>query len=160
MSVCTMLLLFSNCSGNNEIVEIPDTNFKTYLLENFDKNSDGNISISEAKAVKSINCSGKNIENIIGIEKFENLESLDCSDNNLIELEIRYNKKLNKLVCTGNKEQMFIYVGMSSLLRNQNIQRPEDNEPPQDVSSISTPLDLSKCTYDVETTFVQINFDD
>jgi len=172
LSVCTMLLLFFNCSGNsknsdnskisddNEIVEIIDANFKAYLLENFDKNSDGNISLSEAKAVKAINCAGKNIENLTGIEKFENLESLDCSNNDLIELEIKYNKKLNKLVCTGNKDQMFIYIGMSSPIRNQNIQRPKDNTPPQEVSSITTPLDLSKCTYDIETTNVSVSFDD
>ena len=160
MSVCTMLLLFSNCSGNDEIVVIPDANFKSYLLENFDKNNDGNITISEANAVKAINCAGKNINDLTGIEKFINLESLDCSNNNLLELEIRYNKKLNKLACKGNEDQMFIYIGVSSPLKNQNVQKPDANRPPQEVSSITTPLDLSKCSYDIETTNVSISFDD
>jgi hypothetical protein len=178
MSVCAMLLLFANCSGNsknsdnskiseetkisddNEIVEIPDANFKAYLLENFDKNNDGNITISEAKAVKEINCAGKNVEDLTGIEKFENLESLDCSNNNLIELEIRYNKKLNKLACKDNQEQMFIYIGMSSPLKNPNVQRPKDNVPPQEVASIAIPLDLNKCSYDIESTNISVNYDD
>ena len=157
LSVCSMVLFFSACTEN---LVIPDANFKTYLLENFDKNKDGEISLSEAEKVKEINCSGKNIDDLTGIEKFENLESLDCSNNNLIELEIRYNKKLNKLVCKGNKEQMFIYIGMSSPLRNQKFQMPKPNESPQDITSIAKPLDLSKCTYDIETTHVSINFDD
>ena len=154
-----MVLILSNCK-DNVIIEIPDNSFKAYLLENFDKNNDGNISLSEAKAVKVINCSGKNINDLTGIEKFENLESLDCSNNNLFELEIRYNKKLNKLVCTGNNEGMFIYIGMSSPLRNQKFQKPKPNETPQDFTSIAMPLDLSKCTYDIETTHVSVNFDD
>ena len=173
LSVCTMLVFFSNCSGgntkktddskvsnDNEIVEIPDENFKSYLLENFDKNNDGDITISEAKEVTAINCADKNIDDLTGIEKFENLESLDCSNNNLLELEIRYNKKLNKLACKGNQENMFIYIGMSSPLKDPNVQKPKDNAPPQEVSAITTPLDLSKCSYDIEKTNISVSFDD
>jgi Leucine-rich repeat (LRR) protein len=141
------------------IVEISDANFKSYLLENFDKNGDGNISLSEAKSVKELNCSGMNIENLDGIEKFENLESLDCSNNNLIELEIRYNRKLNKLVCNGNKEPLTIYIGMKSSLRNPNIQKPENSETPQTANMIY-PLDISKVTYDRDKTNVYLSFDD
>ncbi len=162
LGVCSTLLLFSNCTNKDSkvMLEIPDAKFKTYLLENFDKNADGNISLSEAKAVKEIDCSGLEIEVLNGIEKFASLESLDCSNNQLDELEIRYNKKLNKLVCTGNKEPLFIYIGMSSPLRNPNIQKPEANQPPQTANMAVLPIDVSKVTYDKEKTNIMIYFDE
>lgn len=161
ISVCSVMLLFSACEDKDSkvMVEIPDANFKTYLLENFDKNSDGNISLSEAKAVKEINCSGKGIEKLDGIEKFENIVSLDCSNNQLDELEIRYNKKLNKLVCKGNKEPLTVYLGMTSPLRNPNVQKPANNAPSQADLNPQL-LDESKCTYDRETTNIYLSFDD
>ena len=161
LSVCMVVLLLSGCSNDSKVmVEIPDANFKAYLLENFDKNKDGNISLSEAKAVKEINCSGKNIELLDGIEKFENIESLDCSNNKLDELEIRYNRKLNKLVCIGNNDPLIIYIGMKSPLRNPGIKKPKDNEDPQITGVAVTPIDISKCTYDQETTIISISYDD
>ena len=161
LSVCMVILLFSGCSNDSKvIVEIPDANFKAYLLENFDKNKDGNISLSEAKAVKEINCSGRGIELLDGIEKFENLESLDCSNNKLEDLEIRYNRKLNKLACKGNNAPLTIYIGMKSPLRNPSIQRPKDNVEPQITGAAVTPIDISKCTYDQESTIINISYDD
>ncbi|MDR1224953.1 MAG: hypothetical protein LBL07_19050 [Tannerella sp.] len=164
LGACSILLFFSNCTDKDSkvTVEIPDAKFKTYLLENFDKNADGNISLSEAKAVKEINCSGLGIEALDGIEKFANIESLDCSNNQLSELEIRYNKKLNKLVCTGNNEPLTIYIGMSSPLRNPGLQTPKANEPPQVTDMALKPIDNSKATYDEDAgkTIIVINFDD
>lgn len=162
LGVCSVMLLFSNCSNEDSktMVEIPDANFKSYLLENFDKNNDDNISVAEAKAVKEINCSGREIERLDGIEKFENLRSLDCSNNLLSELEIRYNRKLNKLVCTGNNAGMFLYVGMTSPLRNASIKKPKDNVPPENAEMATMLLDESKCTYDKETTSILLSFED
>jgi hypothetical protein len=157
-----MIFLLSGCTDkdSNVIVEISDANFKSYLLENFDKNGDGNISLSEAKKVKEINCSGRDIENLDGIEKFENMESLDCSNNKLDELEIRYNRKLNKLVCNGNNVPLTIYIGMKSPLRNAAVQRPKDNVPPQAGNMTAKPLDDSKVTYDHDKTNIYLSFDD
>ena len=169
MNVCLAFFLLSNCSNKSKkekvendseiIVEIPDANFKAYLLANFDANKDGEISLAEAKAVKEINCSGKNIQKLDGIEKFKNLEKLDCSNNQLIELDVRYNKKINRLICTGNPEGMFLYVGYSSPLRNKNFQKPVSNVTPG-VTDISRMLDISKCTYDWDKTNISVSFDD
>ena len=162
LSVCSLVLLLSNCTDKDSkvIIEIPDTNFKTYLLENFDKNQDGEISLSEAKAVKEINCSNKGIEVLDGIEKFVNLESLDCSNNQIDDLELRFNKKLNRLVCNGNKEPLTVYIGMTSPLRNQSIRKPAENMPPQAADMSIKPLDESKCVYDHEKTNIYLSFDD
>jgi Leucine-rich repeat (LRR) protein len=162
LGVCSMLFLFSGCANKDGsvILEIPDAKFKTYLLQNFDKNADGKLSLTEAKAIKEINCSGMEIEVLDGIEKMANLESLDCSNNKLDELELRYNKKLNKLVCTGNNVPLTIYIGMSSPLRNAEIRKPKANEPPQNANMAIKPIDASKITYDENKTNIMIYFDD
>ena len=143
---------------SDDIVEIPDANFKAYLLENFDTNKDGNISVAEAKAVKEINCYYKNIESLDGIERFLNLASLNCSNNQLSELDVRLNRNLNKLVCTNNEVGLMIYVGWSSPLRSQAIQKPDSGTPQID-PNISQMLDVSKCTYDQETSNVLVYYD-
>ncbi|MDR3251280.1 MAG: hypothetical protein LBT42_06415 [Tannerella sp.] len=160
--VCSLTLLFTDCTDKDSkvFVELPDANFKSYILENFDANKDGKLSLQEAKLIKEIDCSGREIEVLDGIEKFENLESLDCKDNQLEELELRYNKKLNKLVCTGNKTPTTIYIGMKSPLRNINVQKPANNAPPSAANMSLKPLDESKCTYDHENTNIYLSFDD
>ena len=163
LSICifSVMFLFSNCTDKDSklFVEIPDANFKAYLLENFDTNKDGNISLSEAKVIKEIDCSNRGIYALTGIEKFENLEKLNCANNNLGELELRYNKKLNRLVCTNNNNPMMVYLGMSSLLKNRDFVKPKDNVKPEEAIWIN-PIDVSKCIYDDGKTNFLINFDD
>ena len=156
LSVCLMVLMLSNCS--DQIIEIPDANFKSYLLENFDKNKDGNISSSEAKAVKEINCSGRKINDLTGIQYFVKLENLDCSDNNLYFIEIQKNKKLNKLDCRRNKEGIQVYFSAFSPLKNPYYQNPDAGSTPG-AGSMMNPVDNSKCLYDAGT-YLVINFDE
>ena len=169
LCVCSVMLLLVGCNnkGNKAkideskvIVEIPDANFKAYLLENFDKNSDGKISLAEAKRVKEINCSGKNIKDLTGIDKFANIVSLDCSNNQLDDIEIQYNKKLNKINTKGNNDSFVIYIGMSSQLKNPKFKPLQANKPPDNVSVALYILDPKKCTVDEDITSVTIYFED
>ena len=64
-------LTITNCYGQN--VNIPDANFKAYLVGNADinTNGDGEIQISEANGFTgSIDCSGLSISYLIGISAF------------------------------------------------------------------------------------------
>ena len=170
MNVCLAFLLFMNCTNKNSkavaekenqtMVEIPDANFKAYLLEKFDKNKDGNISLAEAKAVKEINCSGRNIESLSGIERFSNLLVLDCSNNQLDEVILVKNKKLNQLNTKNNNQLLTIHIGMSSPLKNKAFQRPANDAPPQVNSQVTQILDPAKSKIDVAKTIVQIWFDE
>ncbi|MDR2384332.1 MAG: hypothetical protein LBD80_01530 [Tannerella sp.] len=165
INICALILSFSGCSSKvadknaNVIIEIPDTIFNTYLVKNFDINKDGNITVEEAKAIKDLNISGMGIEKLDGIEKFANLEKLDCSNNQLEELELRYNKKLNNLVCTGNKQPLTIYIGMTSLLKRSNVQKPESGSKPK-MEDMKNPIDDTKVTFDKDKTNVILSFDD
>ena len=158
LSICVLsaMLICSACADkeSKQFVEIPDANFKTYLLENVDTNKDGLISLSEAKKVKEIDCSDRNIKALDGIEKFENLERLICKDNQLEELELRYNKKLNFLVCTNNLNPLTVYFAKSSPLSNKKFVVPKKNDTP-DASHLITPFDESKVIFDMgKTDFV------
>ena len=162
ISVLSLTLFLVNCADKNSklFVEIPDANFKAYLLENFDKNNDSQISLSEAKRIKVVDCSGRNIQSLAGIEKFVNLQSLNCSNNQIDELQLSYNKKLNKLVSTNNMVPLTLYIGWSSPLRNPALQKLTDNEPPEIRKDVTQMLDLSKCTYDKNSTRIYVSFED
>lgn len=114
---------------NPEIIDhvhIPDINFKTYLLENFDIDKDGGISASEAGKVTAIDCKSKGISSLSGIRCFTELTTLDCSGNNLTELVLTENpskanvpegncSKLTSIDCSNNKITALGITGCNAL---------------------------------------------
>ena len=78
----TLSILFGCDNGNgnnNDIVNIPDANFKKYLVGNKDINTNGDkeIQVSEASVFNdTIDCRSMNISNLKGIEAFTALTSL------------------------------------------------------------------------------------
>lgn len=80
----------------------PDENFRNFV-QSYDKDNDGMLSDTELKAVKTIDCSGKNIKSLKGIEYFEWLEYLNCSNNALTSLDIHENTILQYLICNRNR---------------------------------------------------------
>jgi len=100
-----------NCCGNdkrdgNGIVNIPDANFKAYLVgaSAINTNGDKEIQVSEASAFNdTIACSEMNISNLKGIEAFTALTYLNCSDNQLKSLNVSKNTALTSLNCSENQ---------------------------------------------------------
>ncbi len=87
------------------LVTITDENFKIYLIENFDinTNGDGEIQCEEAEAFTgTIECNGLNIADMTGLESFVNITSLFCNDNNLTQINITKNTQLTQLNCSNN----------------------------------------------------------
>ena len=87
--------------------EIIDDNFRTYLegLEELkDAFKDGKIN-PDAQSVKDldeINVPNKGIKSLKGIQYFTGLEILDCDGNELEQLDVSRNIKLNSLSCAKN----------------------------------------------------------
>ena len=85
-----------------DAIDIPDANFKAALVEKFDKDSDGEISREEAKAVEQISVMNKGIKSVDGIQYFENLYHLDCSFNDLSSIDLSHNPRLELLSIAHN----------------------------------------------------------
>lgn len=80
----------------------PDEAFRAYVAA-FDKNGDQVFTPAEIAAVTEIDCSGRGISSLKGLENFTALTSLDCSNNALKELDISRNNALTTLDCSGNR---------------------------------------------------------
>ena len=80
----------------------PDANFRA-VVSTFDKNGDGKLNESEITAVTEIDCSGKNISSLKGIECFTALTSLQCYGNQLTALDVSRNTALTELCCESNQ---------------------------------------------------------
>ncbi|MFK8046225.1 MAG: T9SS type A sorting domain-containing protein [Crocinitomicaceae bacterium] len=86
-------------------VNIPDANFKAYLVNNstINSNGDSEIQVSEANAYTgSIICTNLNISDITGIEAFVAITTLNCSDNQISSLDVTANTDLAILRCGNN----------------------------------------------------------
>ena len=115
-----------------DYIDIPDANFKAWVVAHYDSDGDGEISKAEAKLIKSIEVQTHEIESLEGIRHFSNLETLvangsraedrtilgrltaldlsglskltsvQCRHNYIAVLTLRGNTALKNLVCYGN----------------------------------------------------------
>lgn len=81
----------------------PDTNFREYILSEADEDHDGYLNDDEIASVTIMDISGKDINNLIGIEYFSALQELYCYTNNLVSLDVSRNEELLLLECDNNK---------------------------------------------------------
>jgi hypothetical protein len=87
------------------IVNIPDANFKAYLVADvaINTNSDAEIQCSEASAYTGqIFCNNLGITDMTGLETFTSLTSLLCQDNSITTLDLSANTALTNLFCSNN----------------------------------------------------------
>lgn len=104
-TILTMIIIVYSAQAQS--VNIPDANFKNYLLGNTLINTDNNpseISILEANTFNgTIDCSNMNISDLTGIQAFVNLERLVCDNNQLTILDVSNNLNLMELYCSRNQ---------------------------------------------------------
>lgn len=85
----------------------PDKNFRDYVAGEWDKNGDKYFSPSEIAAAKWITCDnlwdGQPIKSLKGIEYFTEIWELSCVYNDLTEIDLSNNKKLEYLNCHHNR---------------------------------------------------------
>src|SRR5438046_1742981 len=97
-----LLNLFFALCAKAQNVNIPDANFKNYLVSNpaINTNGDGEIQVSEAAAYNTyLNVASKNISDLTGIEAFTAIPQLYCGGNKLTGLNVSSNKALYDLEC-------------------------------------------------------------
>ena len=86
LGYCTVRQAGIRSISGNTGLDIKDSNFKAYLLEHFDKDHNGSMSVSEMEEITRIICPDMNIMTLAGIEHCTNLEYLDCSGNPITDL--------------------------------------------------------------------------
>ena len=114
MKKLLLILLWLPMIVFGQNVNIPDVNFKTYLIGNTSINTNGDmeIQVSEANSFNgSIYCDNMNISDLTGIEYFINLTDLSCSSNQLTNLDVTQNYILENLYCENNN---LTFIDLSS----------------------------------------------
>lgn len=67
-------------------LNFPGPNFKTFLVEQFDQDLDGELTAAEAQGVTAMDCGGRDIANIRGIRHFTNLQQFLAAGNRIESL--------------------------------------------------------------------------
>lgn len=178
MKKILLLLLLITGLSNAQIVNIPDANFKTKLLQantnntiaysmsnayfKIDANNNGEIEVSEALQVKRLYVGSSNIVSMIGISSFTNLQLLSCSYNsiqtidlsnmtNLLSLSIDYNQ-LASINLSGVNN--LTYLGVSNnQLQNLDVTNSIHLEVLYCSNNTIQTLDLTN-----QTSLVRLNF--
>ena len=122
MNKILAILLLASYSSNSiaQNVNIPDANFKAYLVGNnlINTNSDTVIQVSEAQAYTgSINCANMNISDMTGIEAFTAITNLNCTDNQITNLDLSQNVAITYLSVFNNDLTSLNVSQISSLNR-------------------------------------------
>jgi hypothetical protein len=102
----TLLVTFINSDLKSQIVNIPDSIFKAYLVGNnaINTNGDTEIQVLEAQPFTgAIEVGNLGINTLTGIEVFTSLTTLDCNGNNLTSLDVSSNTALTRLKCCCNQ---------------------------------------------------------
>lgn len=100
------------------VINFPDKIFKDYLVRHFDKDGDGEISLTEALSITKILCPQLEIRSLAGIEYLPNLVILDCSRNELESLDVSQNVKLEHLSCYNNPKLDNLNISFNPLLES------------------------------------------
>lgn len=109
---------------HKELVSIPDASFKAYLVSHFDVDGDGEISVDEGLAIKSINVSTDEVSSLSGIDRFVNLLYLKCSGSSdefrnvsgkLKSIDLGSNINLLQLICDNNRIEAIDVSGCPAL---------------------------------------------
>ena len=99
------LFLFFILNCNAQKIHIKDNNLKRALIEQIDKNSNGEIEESEVLETKKLKLDEKNISDISGLEKFKNLTYLNLRKNQISDFsKLNKIKSLEELIIGDNKK--------------------------------------------------------
>ena len=77
--------------------------------------ADGKLTWSERWNITGIDCSGKSINSLEGIQHFSNLRELNCGNNQLSALDLTQNTRIKTLNCSGNKLTSLLLYQYSSI---------------------------------------------
>ena len=93
----------------------PDKNFRQYILDTIDKDSNKKLSEEEINSTTIISVPDMGIQSLEGISFFRALETLDGRNNQLTSADLSYNKMLSSVDLSGNVYDLGVIGGSYSL---------------------------------------------
>ena len=117
--VLTLLPTAAFAAGDVNINEtnFPDTNFRQYVKDEFDKDGNEVLSADEIAAADTIFVTGKPITSIEGIAYFTALTNLMCSNTKLTTLDTSHNTELVFLECNEVSTLTSLNVSQNTKLK-------------------------------------------
>lgn len=118
--VLTLLPTAAFAAGDVNINEtnFPDTNFRQYVKDEFDRDGNEVLSADEIAAADTIFVTGKPITSIEGIAYFTALTNLMCSNTKLTTLDTSYNTELVFLECNEVSTLTSLNVSQNTKLKD------------------------------------------
>lgn len=107
--VCLLICAVIGCAvfEKNGRVAIDEEHFPDAALREavteYDQNQDGILGVNEANKAEYINVHDRNVTTLQGIEYLRGLKELSCYENELTELDLSRNTRLERLNCLGNQ---------------------------------------------------------
>ena len=106
-----------------QIVNIPDANFKAYLVGNslINTNGDGEIQVSEANSYSAYPLylpSNANIIDLTGLEAFVSIKEFSCTYNDIVNIDFSQNSALKKIFIQSCDSLININITQNSALTN------------------------------------------
>ncbi|WP_294201707.1 leucine-rich repeat domain-containing protein [Chryseobacterium endophyticum] len=92
-----------------------DKNFEKTVLENYDLNRDGKISISEAERVENLFLMNKGITSVEDVSYFKNARMIILDQNNIPRISLKNMDKVQLISCAGSKVAVFTAENLKSL---------------------------------------------
>ena len=118
-AILTTLVLFLSLISQGQSILFTDAHLKSAIIaEGVDTNGDGQISISEARAVTgTLDLSSSNISNITGLSYFINVTSLNLGSNQITgSVSFTNNTELASLDLSNNQISRINISGLTNLL--------------------------------------------
>lgn len=119
-------------AGDEDIVVIPDANFKAKLLEadvtnsiaqnatfqnmKIDANNDGEIQISEARAVRTLTVINSNIADLTGLNSFIFLTTFNATNNNITNVDTSNLHFMINFFVNDNPLEQVNFVDLSNIV--------------------------------------------
>lgn len=94
----------------------PDAVFRE-ILEAYDTDNDGALSVNECRSVLSLELSERGISDLKGIEYLTELKRLYCNGNQLTQLDLSQNGELLELWCNDNQLKVLNVSGCMKLVQ-------------------------------------------
>ena len=113
-------------NNSNDGIYIPDEALKAYLVDNYDDDGNHEISFAEADNITMVNCSGKGVADLTGLESCPNLVILNCSNNNITKIELPNLVQLETVICNDCPIEIMNFNGCT-LLQYLNLQGATTN---------------------------------